>query len=346
MHALAVARVVEDRRRRCGPAERGVVAHIGPQSADIGLALGQDRDGRIIAVQALGGKDMGLDALDQRRQDRGHPAHLVGECRQAQRHALAGIALGLAVKRLVLSELLEDDHGQQLGASPAARQDVEWRRGLGDGLTIPARDLLTDSLDHLPLARDDLQGLSDVLAELAQTRAAAAGAGLGRLDHHPLARQVFWEGLARGCLAGKRLHRGRGPGGGPLGGELVLRGRGFQLLQLQLQLIKQPAGPLRRRPEPLALELGDLQLQMGDQRLVVGALGLGRGGFSDSYGRIGARQITIGMRRIQLGLHAGQRRLQRFDILWNRGGKALHDPNGITDRSVCGASKCRVSKEK
>ena len=82
-----------------------------------------------------------------------------------------------------------------------------------------------------------------------------------------------------------------GPGGGDLGGELVLGGRGFQLLQLQLQLIKQPAGPLRRRPEPLALELGDLQLQMGDQRLIISALGLDRGGFSDGNGGVGARRI-------------------------------------------------------
>ena len=71
-------------------------------------------------MQALGGQDMGLNALDQRRQDRGHAADLVGQGREAERHALAGVALGLAIKRLMLPKLLEDDHGQQAGAGPAA----------------------------------------------------------------------------------------------------------------------------------------------------------------------------------------------------------------------------------
>ena len=61
--ATAVARVVEHRRRRRRPGEGAVVAHIDPESAGVGLALGQDRHGRIVAMQSLGGQDMGLDAL-------------------------------------------------------------------------------------------------------------------------------------------------------------------------------------------------------------------------------------------------------------------------------------------
>ena len=45
-----------------------------------------------------------------------------------------------------------------------------------------------------------------------------------------------------------------------LGGELVLGGRGFQLLELQLQLIEQPRRALRARAIELTLELLDLQL--------------------------------------------------------------------------------------
>jgi hypothetical protein len=41
----------------------------------------------------------------------GHRADLVGQGRQAQRHALAGEALGLAVQWLVLAILLEQQHG-------------------------------------------------------------------------------------------------------------------------------------------------------------------------------------------------------------------------------------------
>jgi hypothetical protein len=218
---------------------------------------------------------------------------------------------------------------------------MEGGWSLGDGLAVSAGDLLADGLDHLPLAGDHLQRLGDVLAELGQARATAAGAGLGGLDHDALARQMLWEGLTRGLLAGEGLDRGGRPGRGLLGGELILGGAGLQLFQLQLQLVEQTAGPLRRRPEPLTLELGDLQLEMGDERLAVGALSLSGGGLSDGYGRISAGQITIGARCIPLGLHARQRRLQRFDIVRNRGGQALHDPDGIILLSACGAPKCR-----
>ena len=60
MLARAVARVEEHRRRRRPPAERPVVAHIGPTSPGVGLALGQHRHGGVVAMQALGGQDMGL----------------------------------------------------------------------------------------------------------------------------------------------------------------------------------------------------------------------------------------------------------------------------------------------
>ena len=181
-----------------------------------------------------------------------------------------------------------------------------WR--LADLLAVAAGELLADVGDHLPLPGDHLQGLGDVLAQLGQTRPAAGGAGAGPGNDDPLARQVLGEGLPGRALALKGYDLG-GLGGGDLRGQLVLTSRGFQLLELQLELIQDPIRPLRGGAEPLALELGDLQLQMGDQRLIISALGLDRGGFSDSYGRIGARQITIGMRRIQLGPHAGQRRL-------------------------------------
>jgi hypothetical protein len=77
------------------------------------------------------------------------------------------------------------------------------------------------------------------------------------------------ERFARRPLARERRN-GRRLGGGPLGGELVLGGRRFQLLQLQFQLIDQPRGALRALAKALAVELLDLELQMCDQRLVGG----------------------------------------------------------------------------
>ena len=71
-------------------------------SAGVGLARGQHRHGGVVAVQPVGGKDMRLDPAQQRRQHGAARADLVGQGRQAERHALAGIALGLAIERLML----------------------------------------------------------------------------------------------------------------------------------------------------------------------------------------------------------------------------------------------------
>ena len=187
---------------------------------------------------------MDLEAVEQRRHQCGDAADLIGQGGQAQRHAFAGVALGLAVQRLMLAELLEHDHGQKVRSGPTPRQDMEGRRGLGHGLAVAAGKLLPHGLDHLPLARDHFQRLGHVLAQLRQARPAAAGAGRGRLDHDPLARQVFREGLAGRLLALEPLHRRGRAGDGFLGRQFVLGRRGFQFLQLQLELVQQPAAAL------------------------------------------------------------------------------------------------------
>ena len=55
---------------------------------------------------------MCFHATEQRLQHRAGSTDLIGERRQSERHALARIALGLTVQRLVLSELLEQQHGE------------------------------------------------------------------------------------------------------------------------------------------------------------------------------------------------------------------------------------------
>ena len=174
----------------------------------------------------------------------------------------------------MLAELLEQQHGEQVRAGPAARRDVERRRRLADPLAVPARHLLAHVLDHLPLARDHLQRLGDGLAELAQPRAAAAVAGRRRRNDDALARQMLGERLAGRAFARERRNVRR-LGGGALGGDLVLGGGGLQLFELQLHLIEQARRALRARPVDLPLELGDLQVLTRDRRRVVGQLGAG-----------------------------------------------------------------------
>lgn len=188
-------------------------------------------------MQALGCEDMRLDALQKRLQHGAGSTDLIGERRQGERHTLAAVALGLTVQRLVLPELLEQQHGEQARAGPATRRDVKRRRRLADPLAVPARHLLAHVLDDLPLARDHLQRLGDRLSELAQARAAAAVAGGRRRNYDALARQVIRERLAVRAFARERSDVRR-LGGCALGVDLVLGGVGLQLFELQLHLIE------------------------------------------------------------------------------------------------------------
>ena len=179
---------------------------------------------RVIAMQPPGREHMRFNTPEDRFQHRAAGPHLVGQGRQAQRHAFLGVAFGLAVERLMLPELLEQDHRQKTGTGPAPGDHMERRRSLADLLAVPAGKLLADMLDHLPLARDRFQRLGDGLPQLAQPPAAAAKASSRSRHDHPLARQMFGERLARRALAGEGRHRS-GLGHRYLGRDLVLGGR-------------------------------------------------------------------------------------------------------------------------
>ena len=319
MLAGPIARVVEHCRRRILPAERTIVAHINPTSPGVGLALGQDRHSRVVAVQSLGRENVSLNPPAERCQRCAAAAYLIGQGRQAEGYALPGVAFGLAVERLMLPVLLEQDHRQQAGAGPTPGNDMERRRSLADLLAVAAGELLTDVLDYLPLPRDHLQSLGDVLAQFAPPRATAAQANRrSRLDH-PLARQMLGEGLARRTLAGKGHHIG-GLGHGPLGSDLVLGRRTLELLECQFHLIEQPHRAFRALAIELARQLRDLQLLMGDHGLIVGGLGLGHRQLGLDPGRPGRFLDALCALR-------DQRRPQRGDIVGEILGRSRHGPD-------------------
>ena len=108
---------------------------------------------------------------------------------------------------------------------------------------------------------------------------AAGGAGAGRGQHDPLARQVLGKGLARRLAAREGGDLGLRPRRGGFSQPFIFRGRRLHLLKLQLKLIEEPPLALGALAVEFAAQLLDLQPQMGDQRLA-------------------ARQNRLGVRRL------------------------------------------------
>ena len=263
-----VARGVIDRRRRRRPGEGPVIAHIAPDPPGRALALRQDTDGGVIAMQALGSEHMALDQVEERHNGEGAVADLVGQRRQRQVDPLALEARALAVERDMHAELVEQDRRQQLRADEAARRSMERRRRLGDPLAIAAGELLAHRLDDLEAARDLLQRLGHILADLRQPRSTAAGTGRWSLNDDALVFDVIRPGLADRPLAHEGAHGLRLCRRG-LRGKLILARRGDEFFKFQFQLLDQPRRALGTRPVQFAFELLDPQLEMRDQRLVV-----------------------------------------------------------------------------
>jgi hypothetical protein len=111
MLAQAIPRIEEHRGRRIRPGEGAVVAHIDPHPPGPRPALGQNRNRCVVAVHPSGGEHVAADEIVERPQHHGAGADLVGQCRQAEVDPFAPITLALAVERLVLAVLLEQDHG-------------------------------------------------------------------------------------------------------------------------------------------------------------------------------------------------------------------------------------------
>src|SRR6202043_1964753 len=99
-------------------------------------------------MQALSRHDMAFHKAKERIERRADRPHGVRHGRQRDRNAFQSVALGLAVQGLMLTELLEHDHGQEAGSRPSPRDDMERRRRLRDLLAVAAGELLAYRLDH------------------------------------------------------------------------------------------------------------------------------------------------------------------------------------------------------
>lgn len=226
-------------------------------------------------MQPPGRHDMVFNQGMERRQRHGAGADVIGQRRQGQVDALARVALALPVQWLVLPELLEQHHRQKVRAGMAARDDVERCGWLGDRLAGPAGEAFPHRLDHLPLARDHLQRLGEVLAELHQLERTTARAVHGSRDDDALARFMLREWLAPRSLAleGRNARRSRNR----FRSQLVLGGIGLKILELHLQLVEEPGLAFRARAKQLAPQLLDLQLEPRDQGIRAAVCGLRQG---------------------------------------------------------------------
>ena len=96
-------------------------------------------------MQAFRRQNMRLKASQHGIERHRARSHGVSHGRQADRHAFQGIALGLAVQRLMLTKLLEQDRGQEAWPGPAPRDDMEGRWRLADRVdfvySVPAEIL-------------------------------------------------------------------------------------------------------------------------------------------------------------------------------------------------------------
>ena len=227
-------------------------------------------------------------------------ANLVGQRRQRQIDPLAFEARALPVERGVHAELVEQDRRQQRRADQAARRGVERRGRLADLLAVPTGELLAHRLDQFEPARDFLQRLGHVFADLGQPQSAAAGASLRRLDDDALALDVFRPGLADRPLAREGADLAR-LGRRGLRGEFILGRGGDEVFEFQLQLLDQPRRALGALPVEFAFELFDPQLKMRDQRLGVRQLRPRIGRFGSCIGRRGPPVGSLHLRQVALG---------------------------------------------
>src|SRR5580704_14090732 len=140
----------------------------------------------------------------ERLEDRRARADLVGQRRQVELDAFAGIALALAVERLMLAVLLKQDHRQQVGA--AQPRATTWNGAGGWPMLSQARQVNFSRTVWITFhCRGTTSSVSVTSSPILASRSAAARAGRRTGHHDALARQVLGERLASCLPARERL---------------------------------------------------------------------------------------------------------------------------------------------
>jgi hypothetical protein len=263
-------------------------------------------------VDALGREHVIPHGIDQRHQRRRRCTDPIGERRDVELNALARVDLALTVERQMQPVLREQDVRQQRRPGAPTRDRMRGRRRLRDRLAGSARVLLAHVLDHLPLARDQLQCLGYVLAELVQGTAAAQARCRRRIDH-ALARQMLRERSARRLEPLERLHLdvcARRRVGRDLRPGFRLRCILFHVGKPQFELLEHGA-TFRGLAEPLMPELGDRELHLFDHQ------------FPGTHFRLGVARHCLGFQTRRL--RGNHHRLQGRDVIGKRIRSGCHE---------------------
>ena len=124
MFGAAIRRVKEGDGRRIRTSKWPIVPDIGPQPPGPGLSLGQNPNGGVVGVDALGRKHLRPDQKDEWHQGRCRRTDPVGQRRDIEIDTLACIDGALAVERQVKAIFGEQDVCQQAGSGTSARDRV------------------------------------------------------------------------------------------------------------------------------------------------------------------------------------------------------------------------------
>jgi hypothetical protein len=196
MLAIAVGTVEVCGGRRCSAAERPVVAHIDPQAPSLGSAQTrcQHRNGRVVTVDLLRGKDMTPDCRHDRIQQPGRLSNPIAQRRAIEFKPRSRIDLALTIQRQMVAIFRHQQMRQHGRCGTAAWRRHRWSRSLRDGVARTAGKLGPHVTNDLEVSRHVIQHLGDVLAQFghaATTVRAGAGTVARRLMHNILTRQMI-----------------------------------------------------------------------------------------------------------------------------------------------------------